>query len=370
MGFSTKIKSRAWIVVVQIKNMINAGLLKEQYENPEYVSAFFLSVWENSGKNRTGACAVCFSADGLLHLHLALYCENSTTLLNVSKIMFNSHTEPQLGGKKQLQDYLQKEGKYLEKGEIVIHTIGIENIQDKQGKRSDIEYIEDMLNLGMTPNQILETKFAYRRYESWIKAHYISLKKNSTPLIKDMICEWRFGASGTGKSYHFVELCEKYSPDNIYLCNDYQNGGMDFYTNQGCPNILFMDEYKGELKYGQLLTILDKYSRTQTHSRYVNNYNLFTHVVITSIYSPEECYEIMVDRTNRQADTFKQLLRRLNKVVYHWKEEKDGQTIYRKYELAGNDYKNRGEMIKLALGIKDDFMPIEENENPFRNEGR
>lgn len=358
MGFSPQLKSRAWMLTVHTQNMIYAELTKEQYENPEYVSAFFLGVWENSGTNRTGACAVCVSEKGLYHLHMALYCDNSTTLANVSKIMFKSHVEPQLGGKKQLLAYLLKEGDYAEKGETVLYTLGMENIKDRQGSRNDLEEIEDMLNQGLTPSAIFETSFSYRRYERMIKAHYLDLRIKNIPLVKEMYCEWHCGETGTGKTNYYLELCEKHSPESIYICNDFENGGMDFYMNQGCPDILFLDEFKGGMKYSQLLNILDKYSRTQTHSRYINQYNLFSHVVIASIYPPEECYQFMVESSQRATDSMKQLLRRLNVIVYHWKEIRDGETLYKSFAIPAKEYVDYDDLKQRALGDRNGFIPV------------
>ena len=129
MGFSPKTINRAWIATIQIQNMKNAGLTEEKYKDPEYVATFFTSTWENSGKDRTAAISVCVSKDGRYHAHMALY-GNSTTLKKVASILFDSHVEPQLGGKDQLKEYILKKGKYEEKGEIILFSSGIENMMD------------------------------------------------------------------------------------------------------------------------------------------------------------------------------------------------------------------------------------------------
>ena len=83
---------------IHIANMVKAGLTKEQYENPEYLADFFISLWENSGKGRKAGIVVCVSLDNCYHCHIACY-GNTTTLKKVSDILFQSHIEPQLGGK-------------------------------------------------------------------------------------------------------------------------------------------------------------------------------------------------------------------------------------------------------------------------------
>ena len=173
--FSTNTKGRAWIGTVHIANMEKAGLTKEQYENPEFLTEFLMNAWNSSGKGRTSGVAVCVSAQGCYHAHVALY-GNLTTLTNVSKIMFDSHIEPQLGGKKELKSYLAKEPPYDEKGEQVLCTKGLDNVQDNQGSRDDLKEIEEMLQVGMTPQEILESSFRFYRYEKMILHAYVGMK--------------------------------------------------------------------------------------------------------------------------------------------------------------------------------------------------
>ena len=93
-----------------------------------------------------------------------------------------------------------------------------------------------------------------------------------------------------------------------------------------------------------LLAILDKYSRAQTHARFLNTYNLWTTVIITSVYPPDEVYNFMVDEYNRQTDSFEQLLRRINKIVFHFKDVDEFKTV----SVDGKDYKNKLQLMQLA----------------------
>ena len=353
MGFAPNIRGRSWIITVQIENMIKAGLTKKEYENPEHLANFLVSLWENSGEKRKAAFSVCVSASGLYHAHGALY-GNVTTLKKVADIYFKSHVEPVMGGKKELKGYLKKEPPYDEKGEIVLVSVGIEKIEDFQGRRTDIEEIEEMLSQGKNPDEILSTAFSYRRYEKYIKADFIDRRLKETPLVKKMYCEYIFGESGTGKSYEYNVLAEKEGAENIYFMTDYNSGGLDFYLSQGAPHILFIDEFKGLLAYSTLLMILDKYSRAQVHSRYTNCFCLWDKVIITSIYPPEKVYEIMVDETRRKTDTLTQLMRRLTTITYKYRE---GNT-YKTYSIPASEYTTSEEMIYKIKG-EDGFMDVD-----------
>lgn len=350
-NFSLSMKGRAWVVTVQIKNMIKAGLTEEQYKNAEFLADYLTNVWNTSGKGRCSGIVVCLSKGGLYHAHMSLY-GNLTTLGNVARIMFDSHVEPQLGGKKELKSYLLKEGQYEEKGEQILFTKGLDNIQDVQGKRSDLIEIEELIGQGLTPIEIMDIHFSYRKYEKQIKSAFIDRRIRETPLIKEMHNEWHVGCSGSGKTYFYYQLCEKYSSENIYMATDFENGGFDFYIEQGAPQILFMDEFKGDMRFNQLLTILDKYSRTQIHSRYVNVYCLWTTCIITSIYPPDEVYATMVDNEKQKRDKIDQLLRRLDLIVYHYIEKGE----YKTFSIPANEYIDYDDLKQRAMGDKDGFV--------------
>ncbi len=335
------------MVTFQIANMEKAGLSKEQYENPEFLADFLCELWESSGKGRKAGVAVCVSLKGLYHAHIACY-GNTTTLKKVSDTFYQAHTEPQLGGKAELQAYLLKEGKYAEKGEQVLCSKGMENVEDVQGKRNDLDEIEELLNSGATPEEIFETGFRYRRYERMIRAAYLDRRIKETPLQKEMWNEYHWGGPGTGKTYQYIKLCEKY-PGDVYLCNDYSNsgssgGGFDFYASNPAKTIV-LDEFRGGMPYAQLLSLLDVYSRNQQHCRYQNIYNLWTSVIICSVFPPEQVYSFMVDDTQKNVDSIQQLMRRLNVIVYHYI-NKDGK--YRAYKMPASEYIDAKDMVERA----------------------
>lgn len=357
-NFSINTKARAWIGTSQIANLKKAGLTEEQIENPEYVADFLKRTWEESGKGRTAATAVCISGENqLYHVHMALY-GNSTTLGYVAKLMFDSHIEPQMGGKKALEDYLLKKPPYDEKGEQVLCTLGLENIRSNQGKRSDLEAIQELLDQGHTPNQIFMENIGYRRYEKLIKDAYLQKRMSEAGIIKDLHSEWHVGDTGTGKTHYYTRLCAEYGPENVYLMNDHKNGGLDLYIDQGAPAVLFIDDLKGGIPYEDLLSLLDVYTYKQTHSRYRNTYNLWTTCIITSIYPPEELYALLVDSDQRQRDSIGQLLRRLDSIVYHYKENGE----YRSFSLPASEYINYADLKRKATADKDGFTKPEPGE--------
>lgn len=374
MGYDLKARGRAWIAVVHIQNMVNMGLTEKEYKNHEYLADYLIHLWDESGQGRTSAVAICISEEGCYHAHMALY-GNTTTLGNVAKILHSSHVEPQLGGKAQLQAYLLKQGKYAEKGETILFVKNIDNVQDVPGKRNDLEAIEEMLIKGFTPQQILDTNFQFYRYERMILHAYTDQRIKDSPIKQDIYVEYHLGDSGTGKTYFYKQLCEKVGAENIYILTDYDNnasGGFDSYMKVGAPPILFMDEYKGfGISYGKLLTMFNGYTRMQTHSRYSNSYNLWKEVYITSVYPPEALYQNMVAHEYQDIDSYTQLMRRINKIVYHYVENGE----YKTFSIDSKDYTNYGELRRQAFNLNqvdDGFIQISEAEQlqiPFLSNG-
>lgn len=348
MGFDPNMKGRSFIAVIHVKNLENMGLTEEQIYDHEFVAEFVTEKWDESAREnmRTCAVAVCMSEQGTYHLHMALYTKNPTTLRNVASILGNSHVEPQLGGKKALADYMTKTGKYEEKGEEVLYTIGIDNVEDVQGKRSDLEMIDDLLSKGWSPLQILNSNFKFYRYEQIIRSAFLNIKISSMPLRRPLYTEYHFGESGSGKTYSYIEVCKEFGKENVYLFTDFDNnasGGLDNYIMEGAPKVVFMDEFKGMgISYSKLLVMLNEYPKMQTHSRYKNTYNLWEKFYITSIYSPEELYDVMVNTTVQKVDSYEQLRRRIKKVVYHYKNNKGE---YATYAMDGKDYIDREDLL-------------------------
>lgn len=361
--FSSKTKGRAWVATIQITNMEKAGISKEIYENPEQLADIFTTIWNDSGKDRTSGIAVCISASGLYHAHMALY-GNTTTLKNVADILHGSHVEPQLGGKKDLTAYLRKEGIYAEKGEHVIFTKDIDTVQDIQGQRHDLDTIQQLLDNGLNPNEIFRQNLRYRKYSEMIKAAYLDKRISDMPVIKIMHNEYHVGAAKTGKTFLYKLLCDKHGRDSIYMLNDLQNGGLDLYVSQGAPPILFIDDLKSSsIRFSMLLNILDQYTDLQTHSRYQNTFNLWDRVIITSIYPLEDIYEFLVNEEHRQTDSFYQLVRRFQNIVYHYVTSKGE---YKTFSLPAEEYIDYDNLKLRALEYEKEFIEInDKRNNPF-----
>lgn len=293
-----------------------------------------INLWID-GKEETRSAAANYEIgeNGVHHSHLILEAKNQTRFSAIKKLYPAIHIELTRGTREQVIAYLNKSGKHEEKS----HTTVVQMINhgiieaNQQGKRTDLETIQELLEAGLTPEEVMRQNLSYRRFSKMIKEHYYQMRVENAPLVKDMTVYWHLGGSGTGKSFTQILLKQEHGKDNVYVLSDYGTGGLDNYT--GEP-ILFMDEFKGDIDYQTFLKLVDVYPN-QVHARYSNIYALWDTVHISSIFTPNQIYTMLVPNEKCKHDPIDQLYRRIHTIVYHFKtddeEYKELQIEMKKY---------------------------------------
>ena len=299
--------------------------------SPEDIADAIADKWIEDAPTRSCAVSYCISEDGLHHCHAVLEDTKALRFPAVKKVFPTMHIEPTKGNKEQAESYIQKRGKWQEKGEQVLFVARRGEIKGAQGQRKDLDIIEELLLQGKTPSEIFAMSFHYRRYETMINKAYFDMRAKSVPPKREVSVYWHFGESGSGKTYGYVKDCERFGENEVYLVTDYEKGGFDRYCGE---RILYMDEFRGQMRFAQLMNLLDGY-KVQIACRYTNAYALWDTVHITTILPPEMVYQNMVDN-NRNVDTFEQLRRRIKSVIYHWKDING----YHTFEIPMEDYKD------------------------------
>ena len=322
---------------------------------PQEICDNIVAAWVDNNPTRSCAVTYCVSADGLKHCHVVLEDTKAMRFSSVKKAFPSMHIEPTKGNKEQAEDYINKRGKFEEKGEQVLASARYGEIKAAQGQRRDFEVISELIEQGLTPQQIFEENFSFRRYDKMIKQAYFDRRMKSVPRIRDVAVSWHVGAPGTGKTYEYTKLCEKYGDDNVYMLNDYGKGGFDDYIGQ---KVLCMDEFRGYIRFSLLMNYLDGY-RVQIPCRYSNGYALWDEVHIFTVMPPEKIYESMVQE-NRCYDSYEQLTRRIDTIVYHYKDE-TGQFF--SYSMPMKDYHSYSDLQKEAEihhneQLKFDYLPF------------
>lgn len=299
------------------------------------------------------------------HIHIYTACSSPVRFSTLKKRFPEAHIEAAKGTHIQNRDYVAKTGKWEndEKHGTQVpgsfFEVGTMPEEKGQGFRSDLEEISDMINQGMNPAEIMANNFTYYKYERMIRSAYFAKRKRETPVHREIKLHYIVGESGSGKSFTYVSLCEEHGEDNVFFLTDYDGGGFDTYC--GEP-ILFMDEYKGQLQFSQLLTMTDVY-KAQIHARYTNVLALWNEIYITSVFPPEELYKKMVEADLRGLDKQKQLFRRISDITYCFVDD-TGQ--YQRFTLPMQKYRDYADLKARAIQAStpsqfsmEDFVEVE-----------
>nr|WAE42315.1 MAG: replication associated protein [Cressdnaviricota sp.] len=218
----------------------------------------------------------------------------------------NAHLEKRKGSQEDAIKYCSKQESKV-KGPW---TLGVPAVQ---GQRTDLSAFQNLEFMKMSDWVIENNELAakYPGGTKLIKACYD--QKNYSNKPREINVTAIIGTPGSGKTRF---IYDNNSWDNIYKLNTNTNGTLWFDGYEG-QEILLIDDFKGWIKYTELLTILDRYPyRCQLKGSYT--YANWKTVYITSNYEVEKWY---LDDHNKQA-----LKRRINNIINLNRDEVAGNT--------------------------------------------
>lgn len=225
--------------------------------------------------------------------HLQGYCElpNALTFSSLKKKLPRAHIEKRKGTAEQAAIYCKKDESFFESGEI-----------SKQGKRTDIETVIEMIDDGNSNKSIaINEPVTYFKFHKHINAY-----RAATLLPRDEIptVEWFYGPTGTGKSH---TARERFHNKDYYVWSPNNLKWWDGYTGQ---KYIIMEEFRGQLPFSYMLGLLDRYECKVEYKGGIIEF-CGTHIIITSPYRPENIYSC--DVTN-DTDKIQQLIRRITNI--------------------------------------------------------
>lgn len=311
--------------------------------SPDKICTRLRDEWIEGHDKRTGAWAYCISADGLHHVHMVLEDNKAMRFSAIKKsYAIGAHFEATKGRKDQVEAYISKTPPYDEKDEQVIFIVRHGEIKGAQGERNDLKEIGKMVDAGFTPDEILSTDFRLYRFEKMIRSACLDKRRKETPIYREVHVHYLIGSTGSGKTKVFSDLAQEFGEDYVYMISDYTSGGFDKYAGE---RVLILDEYRGQWPYHQLLSILDRY-KVQVHARYSNVFALWNEVYITSPLAPDLVYERMVPESQRETDSYQQLVRRIDDISYCFR-DLDG--TFQRYTIPMAEYQSYDELVNSAL---------------------
>jgi hypothetical protein len=235
--------------------------------------------------------------------HLQGYTEfgRPTSLRSAKRYLDNDrmHLEARRGTQTQAVEYCQKDGAFVEFGE-----------KKAQGRRTDLDRLADVVAAVRAPEHVAhELPGMYIRYHKGIAELHRALRANpawpgARDGSEDVVCTYVHGRTGVGKSRRVWELAG--DPDDVYLKTAASGKWWDGYVGQ--PTVI-LDEFRGELPFGELLQIIDRY-RYRVEYKGGSTMLCALRFFIISDRRPDEMY-LGVTATRRE-----QFMRRINDVVH------------------------------------------------------
>lgn len=169
----------------------------------------------------------------------------------------------------------------------------------KQGQRNDLEQVSNMIRSGKRPRDIAEEcPTTYIKHHKGIHALVAALvqPRNEKPHVTVL-----WGKTGTGKSRKARELLK----EDVYIWHPQQNQWFDGYYGQ--TRVIF-EEFRGQIPYGMLLSILDRYDCTVQLKGAIVQFAA-VEIVLTSPVPPTQWY---TSEKLQREDSIDQLLRRID----------------------------------------------------------
>ena len=247
------------------------------------------------------------------HYHFIIQDENQIRKSTIIKYLPYGFIEAQKGTNRQVIDYMLhidaksvKEHKKQYTHDILRHNI--ENFDEwldiTQGKRSDLDDLIEMVELGASDYQIIKTnKEAFQKYYNFIQTTRRAINENKgTQERESLQVFYYYGDTGTGKSYNSRINHDK---NDVFVVSDYKNPWDNY---KGQP-VLILEEYRSNFFATLLLQILDKYP-LELPARYSNNFACWHTVYIVSNIPPQEQYP------NIDEATKKAFYRRINEIKH------------------------------------------------------
>lgn len=224
------------------------------------------------------------------HLQGYIYFTNAITFNSIKKKLPNKcHIEKSKGSPQDNVKYCSKEGNTVVKGK-----------QPIQGERKDLNEIRDEIINGKTVDEIaLEDPMIYHQYGRTLEK-LEDITQRSKFRTEMTTCEWITGPTGCGKSH---KAFTNFNPDTHYVLNTDDKGWWEGYKGQ---DTVIINDFKGEIRYGQLLQLIDKWPYSVPRRGRQPVPFVSKHIIITSIMQPEHIYHKLNDK-----DGIDQLLRRI-----------------------------------------------------------
>lgn len=252
---------------------------------------------------------------GTYHTHLYIACSNAVRFSTLKKAFPSAHFEMARGTSEENRNYVFKEGKWEKdkKKETNLPDTREENGEmpvERQGARTDLADLYDMIKAGMSNFEILELCPEYLlNIEKVERVRQIVREEKYKNTFREMEVCYITGATGTGKTRGVME---QYGYENVFRITDYAHP-FDSYKGQ---DVIIFEEFRSSLKIQDMLNLLDGYP-LELPCRYSNKIACYRKIFIITNIDLDEQYESVQEE---YPETWNAFLRRIHTVKIYDKE--------------------------------------------------
>lgn len=262
------------------------------------------------------------------HTHIYIAMDNQIRRRTLEKKFIGGHFDKPNGTSEQNRNYVFKEGakfnkdtetgtyNYIDsKGKLHTGThYDATNEEwgelphEKQGKRTDITLLYEMIKDGLSNYEIMEQNPKYMLHMDKVEKARQSIREEEYKDIwRELEVTYVYGCTGTGKTRGVME---EYGYSNVYRVTDYDHP-FDSYKGQ---DVIVFEEFRSSLKIDDMLKYLDGYP-VELPARYMNRTACFTKVYLISNIDIREQFPNV---QREQRETWNALLRRIQNIkVYN-----------------------------------------------------
>lgn len=315
---------RNWCITKNFKSKDNEKICKAFYKDKKNINQLHNTLIAREFKHFIWSVERGGEED-CMHIQGYLEHTKKTTLLTIKDllkgtILENCHIERAKGSAKQNHEYCSKKETHIHGP----HTFG-RPAKKRQGKRTDLEKVADMLKKGKSIMDINEEHTTtYIKYSKGIKESQSQFMRRKcykwTPDQRhaELRIHVIWGDAGTGKTR---SIYEKHDIEDIYVLCRKNNGNLWFDNYEG-QSVLLIDEFNGWIPHGMLLQLLDIYPMS-VDVKGGTTYNLWKTVYILSNVDPEEWYKNL---TSKQCKALKRRFHTITELVNPDEEESESES--------------------------------------------
>lgn len=245
------------------------------------------------------------------HIHIYFHATQGIRHSTLRNKFVGMDIQAALGNAQQCRDYIRKEGAYIDSEKK--ETNLIDTFEEwgnlpvsKQGRRTDLELMYDLVKDGKSDSEILEIcpETAIKHIDKIAKLRLTYLRdKYKSQRRLDLKVHYITGKTGKGKSR---DILDEYGDENVYRVTDYQHP-FDSYQ---CEPVLVFEEFRSSLRLQDMLNYLDIYPVTLP-ARYSPKQGCFDTVIVVSNWDFDQQYG-EVQKDLEQKSTYEAWVRRFN----------------------------------------------------------